>query len=88
MTINEVFPNPTVKQVVFQIHFPNLFYIESKIGELQMRIMEKFPESAILFRQQVIFADMGPNAKIEDIAPQAKQQGAKKIWVHPVFAYL
>jgi uncharacterized protein (TIGR04255 family) len=80
MTINEVFPNPTVKQVVFQIHFPNLFYIENKIGELQMRIMEEFPESAILFRQQVIFADMGPNAKIEDIAPQAKERGAKKIW--------
>ena len=31
MAINEVFPNPTVKKVIFQIRFPNLFFIESKI---------------------------------------------------------
>jgi uncharacterized protein (TIGR04255 family) len=80
MTINEVFLNPTVKQVIFQIRFPNLFFIESKIGELQLRIMEEFPESSLLFRQQIVFADLGPNAKQEDIPQQMKEQGAKKIW--------
>ena len=80
MPINEVFPNPTVKQVIFQIRFPNLFYIESKIGEFQMRIMEQFPESSMLFRQQLVFADIGPNTKVEEVAAQTKEQGGKKIW--------
>ena len=80
MTINEVFPNPTVKRVIFQIRFPNLFYIESKIGEFQMRIMEEFPESKMLLRQQLVFADLGPDAKVEEVAAQSKEQGGKKIW--------
>jgi hypothetical protein len=29
ITIKEVFPNPTVKDVIFQITFPNLFSIEN-----------------------------------------------------------
>jgi len=49
MQINEVFPNPTVKQVIFQIRFPNLFYLESKIGEYQLKIMQRFPESVRCF---------------------------------------
>ena len=28
---DEVFPNPTVKEVVFEIRFPSLFYMESRI---------------------------------------------------------
>lgn len=79
MGIDMVFPNPTVKQVVFQIRFPNLFYIEDKIGELQLNIMKEFPESALLFRRQVVFADMGPEAKIEDIPDDLKER-AKRIW--------
>lgn len=38
MPINEVFVNPTVKQVIFQVKFPNLFFIESKIGDIQLKI--------------------------------------------------
>lgn len=78
MTINEIFPNPTVKKVIFQIRFPNLFYIENKIGELQMKIMEVFPKSSLIFRKQLLFADIGPKAKIEDIDLE-KTKGAK-IW--------
>ena len=33
MPIHEVFPSPTVKQVIFQVRFPNLFYLESRMGE-------------------------------------------------------
>lgn len=51
MGIQEVYPNPTVKQVIFQVRFPNLFFIETKIPEIQMKIMERFPESALLIEQ-------------------------------------
>ncbi|MFA5164204.1 MAG: TIGR04255 family protein [Candidatus Omnitrophota bacterium] len=78
MAIKEVFMNPTVKEVIFQIRFPNLFYIENKIGEIQTRIMEKFPKSALLFRRKLLFADVGPEGKIEEI-PSVEGQG-KKIW--------
>jgi len=79
MTITEVFRNPTVKQVIFQIRYPNLFFIENKIGDLQLKIMDKFPESALLFRRQVVFADIGPYTKIENIPDDASAM-AKKIW--------
>lgn len=76
MTINEVFPNPTVKQVIFQIRYPNLFYLENKIGEFQLLVMEKFPETQLLYRQQVVFADIGPEAKIDLPEPQK----GNKVW--------
>ena len=68
--INEIFPHPTVKRVVFQIRFPNLFYIENKIGDFQMKIMKEFPQSALIFRKQVVFADIGPEIKLENIPSQ------------------
>jgi len=77
MPLSEVFPNPTVKQVVFAVQFPNLFFIESKIGDLQMKIMDKFPESALLFQRPVVFA-MGE--KIEDIQQKLPQEQGVKIW--------
>jgi uncharacterized protein (TIGR04255 family) len=80
MSISEVFPNPTVKQVLFQIRFPNLFYMENKIGELQLKIMEEFPQSALLFRRQILFADIGPETKLEDIPSDSDKETGKKIW--------
>jgi hypothetical protein len=65
MVINEVFPNPTVKQVIFQIRYPNLFYIENKIGDFQLKVMREFPESALIMKQRVIFAEFGPNVTID-----------------------
>lgn len=79
MTISEVFPNPTVKQVIFQITFPNLFYIESKIGELQMKIMDKFPESALVFQRQVMFA-VGDDDKIDNLRQKLPQEQGVKVW--------
>jgi len=76
MAINEVFPNPTVKQVIFQIRYPNLFYLENKIGDFQLLVMEKFPETQLLYRQQVVFADFGPEAKIDLPEPQK----GNKVW--------
>jgi len=80
LVIDEVFPNPTVKQVVFQIRFPNLFYMENKIGELQLKIMKEFPDSALLFRRQVVFVDIGPGGKIEEVSPKFDKELGKKIW--------
>ena len=81
MAINEVFKRPTVKHVVFQISYPNLFFLESKIGDFQIEIMKKFPESALLFRRQVLFADLGPEDKLEEIVDKTeKEKGTQKIW--------
>jgi uncharacterized protein (TIGR04255 family) len=80
MGVDEVFPYPTVKQVIFQIRFPNLFYMENRIGDIQQKIMKEFPKSSLLFRKQVLFADIGPGVKLEDVATDLKEETAKKIW--------
>ncbi len=87
MPLAEVFPNPTVKRVAFAIQFPNLFFIESKIGELQMKIMDKFPESALLFQRQLVFA-VGTE-KIEDLQQKIPQEQGVKIWqfTNPALGY-
>ena len=81
MAINEIFQNPTVKQVVFQITFPNLFYIENKIGEFQQKIMNEFPESVLLYRRQFAWADVGPEVKLTEIESKLeKEPTGQKIW--------
>lgn len=80
MAINEVFPNPTVKQVIFQIRFPNLFYIESRIGDFQVRIMSEFPESRLLHRSQIVFAEVGEEVRLAETAQDARDKSFKKIW--------
>ena len=80
MVIREIFPNPTVKQVIFQIRFPILFYIEAKVGDLQMRFMDKFPTSALIFQRQMMFAEIGPEQKIEDVTSKFDQEYGRKIW--------
>jgi len=79
MTINEVFPNPTVKQVIFQVRFPSLFSIENKIGDFQENIIDKFPESSLLHRQQVLVTEVGPNGKVTKPPPDLGE-GVIKIW--------
>ena len=76
MVINKIYPNPTVKQVVFEIRFPSLFYIENKIGDFQIKIIKEFPNSNLLYRRQILFADLGPKAKFE---PPPEEAGAK-VW--------
>lgn len=75
----EVFPNSTVKKVVFQIVFPNLFYIENKIGEFQLKIMSLFPISSLAFRKQILFADVGPNVNLDNLNSDPNQANTK-IW--------
>lgn len=80
MSIAEVFPRPTVKQVIFQIRFPNLFFIESKIGDIQIEIMDEFPDSALQLQRSFIVADLGPGVKMEDIRQELTPEPTAKIW--------
>ena len=74
----KIYKNPTVKTVIFQIRFSNLFMIENKIGDFQTEIMERFPESSLIVRRELLFADVGPQFKMEEI-PINENLG-KKIW--------
>jgi len=76
---SEIFPYPTVKKVIFEIRYPNLFAIEKRISDLQEKIMGEFPESKLVFRRQLVFADVGPEGKLESV-PESEPRGAKKIW--------
>jgi uncharacterized protein (TIGR04255 family) len=81
MAIEEVFPNPTVRQVVFQIVFPNLFYIEKIIGDFQLKIIDQFPDSTLLYRRQFAWADVGPDVKLTEIESKLdKEPTGQKIW--------
>ena len=42
--------------------------------------MEKFPQSSLLFRRQIVFADIGPGAKLESISSDLENETGKKIW--------
>lgn len=80
MVINEVFPNPTVKQVSFEIRFPNLFSMETKIGDFQLKIMKEFPQSALLFRKRLLIADVGPEGKLMNVPEDLDKEAVKRIW--------
>lgn len=76
MNTDEIFANPTVKQVIFQIKFPNLFYIETKIGEYQLRIMKDFPKSEVVLQKQFVFAEVKQGENLG----QMPESGTRKIW--------
>jgi uncharacterized protein (TIGR04255 family) len=76
--MHEVFPNPTVENVIFQIKYPALMYIENKIGDFQLKIMDKFPESSEIYSRQFMFADIGPDGDMKDVP--GSEQKARKIW--------
>ena len=80
MRKKEIFPNPTVNQVIFQIRFPNLFYIENKIGDFQLKVMKEFPESSLIYRRQLVLADLGEKVKAEDLSEKFTEDAVKKIW--------
>lgn len=79
MVINKIYPNPTVKRVIFQITYPNLFYLENKIGDFQQKIMKEFPDSKMLIRHGFIVANIGAEEKI-GLPPSPQEETARKIW--------
>ncbi len=42
--------------------------------------MDRFPQSALLHRRQILFADVGPGGKMENINPSGDEEAGKKIW--------
>jgi len=77
----EVFPNPTVKKVIFQVKFPSLFYIESVVGKLQLRILDSFPKSAITNRATVVILDSDIASAGEAVASvKADADRTYRIW--------
>ncbi len=80
MTITKIYDRPTVKQVIFQITYPNLFYLENKIGDIQQKIMKEFPISKLLLRSGFVIANVGTDQKIEIPSDPQGAQVARKIW--------
>lgn len=80
MVIKEIFPNPTVKQVIFEIRFPMLFFMENKIGDLQLKVMKEFPDSALILERPFAILDMGQKGKIEKLPPKTDEEFGRKIW--------
>ena len=79
MAVKEIFPNPTVKEVVFQIRFPCLFSIENLIGNYQVLIMEKFPRSSLFLSKHVFLGTLRDLERLP--AEEEQNRGAvKKIW--------
>lgn len=74
----KIYKNPTVKTVIFQMRFSNLFMIENKIGDFQAEILDRFPESSLIVRRNLLFADVGPQFKMEEIP--IRENLGKKIW--------
>lgn len=77
MSSDEIFVNPTVKQVIFEARFSNLFFLEGKIGEIQMVLMEKFPKTQLLYTQQILLGNLAPEQKLKE---EDKPTQAEKIW--------
>jgi uncharacterized protein (TIGR04255 family) len=80
MSISEIFANPTVKTVSFEIRFPNLFYVETRIPEFQVEIMNEFPDSSLGFRKKFFFTDMPSDVKFEEIKKNLDNEQSIKIW--------
>lgn len=65
--MNEVLKNPSVVEVVFEVRFPNLFYIAQKIGEYQLEIMDDFPKASQIIEQSVVIGGAKANVSDENI---------------------
>ena len=57
MGIKEIFSFPTVKQVIFQIRYPNLFIIENKIG-VELIMESKMEEKCVILNIIYLLIDI------------------------------
>jgi uncharacterized protein (TIGR04255 family) len=81
MSPAEIFPNPLVKHVFFEVRFANLFFIESRIGEFQVQVMKDFPQSELVVRKNfTIIAGKPPEAQMEELTKQQPGESTEKIW--------
>ena len=54
-------------------------YIENRLGDFQLEIIDEFPKSSVIYKRQVLFADTGPGGKLEGIPVENEEPGFK-IW--------
>jgi len=81
MAPNEVFPTPLVKLVAFEIRFPNLFFLEGRIGEFQVQVMKDFPQSDLVHRRNLmIIAGNAENPQVQELAKQQSADTIERIW--------
>ena len=81
MASEELFPNPLVKQVVFALDFANLFFLENKIGDFQIRVMKQFPRSAMLLRRPVMLTHDADPEKLREMVSDLKNQDmTSRVW--------
>ncbi|MEI8390041.1 MAG: TIGR04255 family protein [bacterium] len=77
--MSEIFSTPTVKEVIFQIQFSNLLFLDKKIGDYQLKIMEEFPESSEIIQKQLMFAVIDNN-NIKKQSANEENEAFQKIW--------
>jgi uncharacterized protein (TIGR04255 family) len=80
MSPHVIYKHPTVKKVIFQIRFPNLFFMENIVPDLQRDIMTMFPESSLAIRKQFVLADVGSAWKKQDLPEELQELETAKIW--------
>ena len=67
--------------MIFQITFPDLFYLENKIGNIQEKIMKDFPKSNLIYRRNLFSVNLGAEiAQKGDFRPKPEDIPAEKIW--------
>lgn len=80
MAPREVFPNPLAKQVILELRFPNLFFMEARIGEFQVGIMKDFPQAALVQRRNfMVLTGNLDSPEAQELAKQ-RQSDIEKIW--------
>ena|SRR5271157_3587790 len=80
MPSSEIFPNPLVKQVHFEVRFQNLFFVEARIGDFQVRVMKYFPQSELVHRRSLMLL-AGTDDSIQDLAKkQQSSDSVDKVW--------
>lgn len=79
MALDEIFPNPVVKQVIFEIKFSNLFFLESRIGDFQIKIMREFPESELAVKRSFVLGH-GTDKGLQEVMKQPEVESATKVW--------
>lgn len=81
MSSGEVFPNPLVKQVIFAIRFPNLFFLGDRIGDFQIKVMKEFPKSTLLLRRPFLVTEEADTQKLEQMVTDLKEEeGINRVW--------
>lgn len=77
MDAGEVFPNSTVKDVYFQVTFPNLFYLDDHLaGQFQLGILGRFPKSQLVVQRQFLIASAESGKDLGEVP----ETGTRKIW--------